>query len=100
MEKKGIKTVHNEPGQAWDVIWNELSRAGIFKGQAGPVEGNIRWGDNASIAIQRLQEAKLEATEISNIGMLLQAAIHAAEIYWRPGDVSSSRRAGPRLGKK
>jgi hypothetical protein len=100
MERKGIKTVRNEPGQAWETIWNELRRTGIFKGQAGPVEGNIQWGENALIAIQRLQEAKLEASEIANIGMLLQAAIHAAEIYWRPGDVSSSRREGPRQGKK
>ena len=100
MEKKGIRTVRNEPGQAWETIWNELRRTGIFKGQAGPVEGNIQWGENALIAIQRLQEAKLEASEITNIGMLLQAAIHAAEIYWRPEDVSGSRRAGPRQGKK
>ena len=100
MEKKGIKTVRIESGQAWETIWNELRRTGIFKDQGGPVEGNIHWGENASIAIQRLQEAKLEATEVSNIGMLLQAAIHAAEIYWRPGDVSRGRREGSRQSKK
>ena len=64
------------------------------------MEGNIQWGENASTAIQRLQEAKLPASEIANIGILLQAAIHAAEIYWRPGDVSTSRREGQRQGKK
>ena len=80
MEKKGIKTVRNEPGQAWDMIWNELRRTGIFKGQGGPVEGSIQWGENASMAIQRLQEAKLQAAEVDNIGMLLQAAIHVEGI--------------------
>ena len=100
MEKKGIKTVRSEPGQAWETIWNELQRTGIFKGQAGPVEGNIQWGENALIAIQRLQEAKLETSEITNIGMLLQSAIHAAEIYWRPGDVSTERREKQRPLKK
>ena len=100
MEKKGIKTVRSEPGQAWETIWSELRRTGIFKGQGGPVEGNIQWGENASMAIQRLQEAKLPASEIANIGMLLQAAIHAAEIYWRPGDLPESRREGQRQSKK
>jgi hypothetical protein len=100
MEKKGIKTVRNEPGQAWEMIWNELRRTGIVKGQGGPVEGNIQWGENASIAITRLQEAKLPAAEVDNIGLLLQAAIHAAEIYWRPGDVSTERREKQRPLKK
>jgi hypothetical protein len=100
MEKKGAKTVRNEPGQAWDMIWDELRRAGIFRGQGGPVEGNIRWGENALMAIQRLQEAKLPAAEIDNIGMLIQAAIHAAEIYWRPGDLSAGRREGHRASRE
>jgi len=100
MEKKGAKTVRNEPGQAWDMVWNELKRTGIRKGQSGPVEANIRWGENAIMAVQRLQAAKLPASEVANIGMLLQAAIHAAEIYWRPDDLSSPRREGPRPTKK
>jgi hypothetical protein len=99
MEKKGAKTVRNEPGRAWDMIWNELRRTGIVPGQSGPVERNIRWGENAAMAIQRLQEAKLPAAEVGNIGMLVQAAIHAAEIYWRPGDVSSGRHEGPRRSR-
>jgi hypothetical protein len=100
MEKKGTKTVRNEPGQAWEMIWNELKRAGILRGQSGPVEADIRWGDNALMAIQRLQEAKLPPAEVANVGMLLQAAIHAAEIYWRPDNVSSERRDRPRPTKK
>ena len=63
MEKKTAKTVRNEPAQAWEMIWNELRRTGIFQGQSGPVERNIRWGENASMAIQRLQEAKLPAAD-------------------------------------
>jgi hypothetical protein len=89
MTKKGSKTIRNEPGQAWDMIWNELRRTGILKGQSGPIEADIRWGENASIAIQRLQAAKLPSAEIANVGMLLQAAIHAAEIYWRPEDAAT-----------
>lgn len=100
MEKKGSKTVRNEPSQAWDMIWKELARTGIIKGESGPVEENIRWGENAVTAIQRLQSAKLPASEVANIGMLLQAAIHAAEIYWRPDDVTSPRRESPRSSKK
>jgi hypothetical protein len=100
MDRKGSKTVRNEPGQAWDMIWNELRRTGILRGQSGPVEANIRWGENALTAIRRLQEAKIPASEVANIGMLLQAAIHAAEIYWRPNDVSGQRREGPRSSKK
>jgi len=100
MTKKGTKTVRNEPSQAWDMIWNELKRAGILQGQSGPVDANIRWGENASMAIQRLQTAKLPQAEVHNIGMLLQAAIHAAEIYWRPGDISSEGHEGPPPGKK
>jgi hypothetical protein len=100
MEKKGSQTVRNEPGQAWEMVWNELKRAGIFKGQSGPVDADIRWGENADRAIQQLQEAKLPAADIDNIGLLLQAAIHAAEIYWRPGDISSPRRGNQKPAKK
>ncbi|HEV2947553.1 MAG TPA: hypothetical protein VGX70_09265 [Gemmataceae bacterium] len=100
MEKKGSRTVRNEPQYAWEMVWNELKRTGIFKGHSGPVEADIRWGENASMAIQQLQEAKLPAAEVANIGLLLQAAIHAAEMYWRPGDISSSRRENQKPSKK
>jgi hypothetical protein len=100
MEKKGSRTVRNEPERAWEMVWNELKRTGIFKGHSGPVEADIRWGENASMAIQQLQEAKLPAAEVANIGLLLQAAIHAAEMYWRPGDISSPRRENQKPPKK
>jgi hypothetical protein len=82
------KTVLNEPARAWEIIWNELRRAGISRDQIGPIEGTIQWGSNAQNAIQRLQESKLPPSEVNNIGMLLQAALHAAEIFWRPDDYS------------
>jgi hypothetical protein len=82
------KTVLNKPALAWEMIWNELRRAGINRDQVGPIEGTIQWGTNAQNAIQRLQESKLPPSDVNNIGMLLQAALHAAEIFWRPGDFS------------
>jgi hypothetical protein len=92
-EKRGMdkkKTAHNEPARAWEMIWNELKRAGISQAQDGPIEGTIQWGTNAQIAIQRLQESKLPPSDVDNIGMLLQAALHAAEIFWRPDDFSGT----------
>jgi hypothetical protein len=86
MVKKEKKTAHNEPGRAWEMIWNELRRAGIHPHQVGPIEGTIHWGSNAQTAVQRLQESKLPPSAVDNIGMLLQAALHAAEIFWRPED--------------
>jgi hypothetical protein len=85
------KTAHNEPARAWEMIWNELRRAGIGMDHVGPIEGIIHWGANARIAIQRLRESGLPPADIDNIGMLLQAALHAAEIYWRPDNFSEVR---------
>jgi hypothetical protein len=97
MQKKEKKTDHNEPGRAWQMIWNELRRAGITRDQVGPIEGTIQWGSNAQIAIQRLQESRLPPSDVDNIGMLLQAALHAAEIYWRADDFcrTAPNLAGP-----
>jgi hypothetical protein len=91
MEKKEKKTAHNEPGQAWAMVWNELKRAGIRPGEKGPIEGTIHWGENAEVAIQMLKESKLPASDVDNFGLLLQAALHAAEIYWRPDDLAGGR---------
>jgi hypothetical protein len=86
MVKKEKKTAHNEAGRAWEMIWNELRRAGISPDQVGPIEGTIHWGSNAQTAVQRLQESKLPPSAVDNIGMLLQVALHAAAIFWRPED--------------
>ena len=87
MTTRESKTVCSEPGQAWEMVWNELRHAGITKGYVGPVDGDIQWGENAAVAIQRLQESKLPASDVNNIGLLLQAALHGAEIFWRWQDL-------------
>ena len=87
MTTRALKTVHSEPGQAWEMVWNELRHAGITKGYVGPVDGEFRWGENAAVAIQRLQESKLPSSNVNNIGLLLQAALHGAELFWRPEDL-------------
>jgi len=87
MRTRESKTVHSEPGQAREMVWNELRHAGITKGYVGPVDGEIRWEENAAVAIQRLQESKLPACDVNNIGLLLQAARNGAEIFWRPQDL-------------
>lgn len=68
--------------QAWEVVWSELQQVGIMQGEAGPIDGSIFWGKNAERAIRGLQiSTQLSAIDISNIGLLVQAAIHAAEVY-------------------
>ena len=52
------------------------------------MDGEIRWGENAAVAIQRLQESKLPSSDVNNIGLLLQAALHGAELFWRPEDLA------------
>jgi hypothetical protein len=79
MATRALKTVHSEPGQAWEMVWDELRRAGITKG--GPVDGIVNWGENAAIAIERLQESKLPASDVNNIGLLVQAALHGAQVF-------------------
>ena len=85
MTTRALKTVHSEPGQAWEMVWDELRRTGITKG--GPVDGIVNWGENAAIAIEHLQESKLPPSDVNNIGLLIQAALHGAEIFWRRQDL-------------
>lgn len=70
-----------DPAQAWEVVWNELKTVGIAQGESAPFDGNIAWGRNADRAIRGLQLSNLNAIDVSNIGMLIQAAIHAAGLY-------------------
>jgi hypothetical protein len=70
-----------DPNQAWEGVWNELRTVGITQGEVGPVDGNISCGRNAERAILGLQLAKLNAIDVQNVGMLIQAAIHAAGLY-------------------
>lgn len=77
-----LTTSKIDPSHAWEVVWNELRQVGIIRGESGPVDGSIAWGKNAERAIQGLQLSNtLAAIDISNIGLLIQAAIHAAEVY-------------------
>lgn len=66
------------PAQAWEVVWNELQAVGIVQGEVGPIDGNLSCGRNAERAIRGLQMTELSPVDVQNIGMLVQAAIHAA----------------------
>jgi hypothetical protein len=77
------KTAQSEPGPAWDLVWKELRRVGILQGQQGPSEGSMHYGQNAERAIEGLQDSKLPSGDVTNIGLLLQAAIQAAELGTR-----------------
>jgi hypothetical protein len=77
------KTAQSEPGPAWDLVWKELQRVGILQGQQGPSEGSMHYGQNAERAIEGLQDSKLPSGDVTNIGLLLQAAIQAAELWMR-----------------
>jgi hypothetical protein len=80
MAKEFRKTVEATPDQAWEFVWNELKRVGILKGQSGPFEGGVLWGQNANQAIVGLQNLKLHVPAVADIGLLLQAAIRAGEV--------------------
>jgi len=86
MNKKGSRTVRNEPGQAWEMVWNELKRGGNFKGQSGPWKPTSV-GAKCSDGIQQLQEAKLPASEIRQ-HRLAPASHHSRrEHVLAPGDI-------------
>ena len=72
--------------QAWALVWNELKRVGMAPGHSGPIEEGILWGENANQAIAGLQAINLPVPTICHVGLLVQAAIHAAELRFRPGE--------------
>lgn len=69
--------------QAWGFIWNELKRVGMAPGQSGPLEETINWGENANQSIEGLKAMNLPVPAICHVGVLVQAAIRAAEIHFR-----------------
>ena len=69
--------------QGWGLIWDELKRVEIAPGRGGPFEGGILWGQNANQAIQALQDLKLPLLAVHHVGLLVQAAIRAAEVRFR-----------------
>src|SRR5438552_18871492 len=83
MERDPKKTAQSEPGPAWDLVWKELRQVCIVQGQPEHSEGNIHYGQNAERAIEGLQDSKLPPGYVPNIGVLLQAAIQAAELWMR-----------------
>ena len=70
--------------QGWGLIWDELKRVEIGPGRGGPFEGGILWGQNANQAIQALQDLRLPLLAVHQMGLLVQAAIRAAEVRFRP----------------
>ena len=36
MEKDAKKTTQSEPGPAWEIVWKELRRVGILRGEPEP----------------------------------------------------------------
>jgi len=69
--------------QSWRMIWNELKRVGLAPGQSGPLEASIDWGENANQSIEGLKALNLPIPAICHVGILVQAAIRAAEIQFR-----------------
>ena len=71
--------------QGWNLIWKELNRVGMTLGHSGPFEVGIDWGENANQAIEGLQAMNLPVPAICHVGVLVQAAIRAAEVQFRRG---------------
>jgi len=71
--------------QGWQLIWDELKRVQIAPDSSGPFEGGILWGQNANQAIQALRDLRLPLLAVHHVGLLMQAAIRAAEVRFRPG---------------
>ena len=70
--------------QGWGLIWDELKRVEITPGHGGPFEGGILWGQNANQAIQALRDLRMPLLAVHQMGLLVQATIHAAEVRFRP----------------
>jgi hypothetical protein len=70
--------------QSWGLIWLELKKVDIAPSCAGPFEGGILWGQNANQAIQALRDLRLPLLAVHQIGVLIQAAIRASEVRFRP----------------
>jgi hypothetical protein len=82
-KKRTDTTAESSPEQAWEFVWKELRRVGISRGESGPFESGILWGQNANQAIEGLKLFKLPTLAVANVGLLLQAAIRASEVQFR-----------------
>jgi hypothetical protein len=70
--------------QGWRLIWDELKKVDIAPGRGGPFEGGILWGQNANQAVKALRDMRLPLLAVHQIGLLVQAAIRAAEAGFVP----------------
>jgi hypothetical protein len=70
--------------QGWGLIWEELKRVEITPGGGGPFEGGILWGQNANQAIEALRDLRIPLLAVHQMGLLVQAAIRASEVRFRP----------------
>jgi len=80
MSKKPEPTTVISSEQGWTLIWDELKRVNVAPDRGGPFEGGILWGQNANQAIQALRGLRLSLLAVHQIGLLVQAAIRAAEV--------------------
>ncbi len=85
MSTRPEPTAEISTDQAWSFIWNELQRVGMAPGQSGPLEVAIDWGENANQSIEGLKAMNLSVPAICHVGVLVQAAIRAAEIRFQQG---------------
>jgi hypothetical protein len=83
VSKNPEPTIDISPDQGWGLIWDELKRVGIAPGHRGPFEGGILWGENANQAIAALRDLNLPFPAICHLGLIVQAAIRAAEVRFR-----------------
>ena len=84
MPKRPEPTTVISSEQGWGFVWEELKRVDIGPDRGGPFEGSILWGQNANQAIQALRGLRLPLLAVHQIGLLLQAAIRASEVRFRP----------------
>jgi len=83
MTKRPEPTTVISTDQGWGLIWDELKRVGLASGHRGPFEGGVLWGENVNQAIKGLQSMNLPVPAICHVGVLVQAAIRAAEIRFQ-----------------
>jgi hypothetical protein len=84
MSKRPEPTTVISSEQGWGLIWDELKRVEITPGHGGPFEGGILWGQNANQSIHALRDLRLPLLAVHQMGLLVQAAIRAAEVRFRP----------------
>ena len=83
--KKPEPTAVISSEQGWRLIWDELKQVNVAPDSGRPFEGGVLWGLNANQAIQALRALRLPLLAVHQIGLLVQAAIRAAEVRFPNG---------------